>query len=342
MPRLLAAPDKFRGTATAGEVAGAVRRAATSCGWTADAVPLSDGGDGLLAVLDPGSSRLRVTEVTGPNGAKVPAPWLLTGSTAVIELARASGLALAGGPGRNDPLAATTRGTGELMVAAARAVGDGGTVVVGLGGSASTDGGLAALEAVEEQGGLGDVELVGAYDVRALFVEAAGRFAPQKGATPADVELLRARLGRLAERYLETYGVDVRSEPGAGAAGGMGGAIMALGGHLESGYRLVAGILGLDDALRRADLVVTGEGALDASSFTGKVVGGVVGDAAALGVPVLVVAGRVGTDGREIARGAGGTVVEVVSLTDRYGEALAVGGTIACVEAVVGEVLGSR
>ena len=337
MPLLVAAPDKFRGTATAHEVAEAIGRAASPLGWTVVAVPLSDGGEGLLEAFDAPGSRLETTSVTGPDGAAVGASWRVLGDTAVIEMARASGLVLAGGARGNDPLRATSRGTGELMVAASDAVGVGGTVVVGLGGSATTDGGLGALRAVEEAGGLHGVTLVGACDVRVGFVEAATLFAPQKGASAEQVSELEDRLRSLADSYCREFGIDVVAVPGAGAAGGLGGGLLALGGTLRSGYELVAEFHGLRRLLEQAQLVITGEGLLDRSSFSGKVVGGVVGDAASLGVDALVVAGRVSDDAGVAARDAG---LRVVSLSRRFGERRAMEDTVACVESVVRDALG--
>jgi glycerate kinase len=345
-PALLAVPDKFRGTASAGQVCGAIARGAASQGWTARHVPLSDGGEGFLDTFGELGGRRETTEVEGPLGEPVPATWLLAGSLAVIEMAQASGLVLAGGAEGNDVMRASTRGTGELIVAAARAVsaGPGATVVVGLGGSATTDGGLGALTAVQAAGGLdglggvGGVTLIGACDVDIGFVEAAAEFAPQKGATEAQVAELGARLSALADRYRRDLGIDVRNVPGAGAAGGMGGAIVALGGRLRSGYQVVRELLHLDAVMGGSSLVVTGEGALDAMSFRGKVVGSVLADAAGLGVPALVVVGRATPDGwREAERHAG----HVVSLVDRFGEDRALADTETCVEQAVGEYLDS-
>jgi glycerate kinase len=264
----------------------------------------------------------------------------------VIEMAQASGLALAGGPEGNRPMEATTRGTGQLLVAAARALAANGngpasdrspaTIIVGLGGSATTDGGLGALEAVDAAGGLGRVELVAACDVQVGFLDAARVFAPQKGATPPQVAELVERLARLADQYEDRFGIDIRDLPGAGAAGGLGGALVALGGRLEVGYRLVAGLVGLEASLRQADLVVTGEGALDATSFSGKVVGGVLGDASAIGVPVLVLAGRATDEAIALAQRRG---ARVVSLTDRFGDARSHRDTVGCVEQAVTEAL---
>lgn len=305
-------------------------------------------------------------EVTGPLGQPVSASLLLGEDRAVIEMAQASGLAMAGGRDANRPMDATTRGTGQLLVAAARALADGRrsasgrfpsgtalprttgasppistlpmsferypTITIGLGGSATTDGGLGALTAIEEAGGLGRVELIAACDVNVGFLDAARLFAPQKGATRQQVIELTDRLDRVAELYRQRYKVDVRLIPGAGAAGGLGGALAALGGRLQVGYRLVADSIGLERSLEQANLVVTGEGALDATSFAGKVVGGVLGDASARGIPSLVIAGRVSTGADELARGYG---AQVISLSDRFGKDQAMRHTLACVEAVV-------
>jgi glycerate kinase len=346
VPVLVAAPDKFRGTATAAQIADAAAGAGARLGWSVIESPLSDGGEGLLEATRRPSDQLETTEVIGPIGHPVTAAWLRGPDRCVIEMAQASGLALAGGPSGNRPMEATTRGTGQLLVAAARAVSAAGTVsgpdasrptiIVGLGGSATTDGGLGALEMVEEAGGLGPVELVAACDVEVGFLDAARVFAPQKGATPQQVVELTQRLDRLADRYQERFGVHVRDLPGAGAAGGLGGAVVALGGRLEVGYRVVAELVGLSRVLQQADLVITGEGALDATSFTGKVVGGVLGDASAIGVPVLVIVGRATTEAVDLAHGYG---AQVISLRDRFGDARAHRDTVGCVEAAVTQAL---
>ena len=331
MPRVVVAPDKFRGTADGATVSAAMVRAARAAGWDPVPVPLSDGGEGLLEACAGRCPEVVVTTVTGPDGAPVAAEWRVGDRLAVVEMARASGLTLAGGPDGNDPLAATSRGTGELVVAAARRVGPGGTVVLGLGGSATTDGGRGLLEAVAAGGGLGGVELVGACDVDVPFADAATVFAPQKGAGPAQVALLARRLEDLARGWRDRTGVDVRLLAGTGAAGGTGGAVVVLGGRIESGYRLVSDLVGLPDALAGASVVVTGEGALDATTFAGKVVGGVIGDARGAGLGVLVVCGRATADGREGATVAGG---DVVSLTERFGPVRAADETAACIEEV--------
>ncbi len=339
MPALVAAPDKFRGTATAGAVASAMARTADGCGWTGIARPLSDGGDGLLDVFSSRGLDRRETEVCGPAGRPVLAEWRTDGSLAVIEMARSSGLLLAGGPARNDALAATSLGTGQLIVAAVDAVAPDGRVLVGLGGSASTDGGWEAANAVRAAGGLQGASLIGACDVRIGFVDAARLFAPQKGASEDEVGLLEGRLESLAERYRSEFGVEVTSVDGAGAAGGFGGAVVALGGTLRSGYELVAEAVGLRAAMEGADLVLTGEGALDAQSFMGKVVGGVIADAASVGVPVAVVAGRVTDEARAEARRRD---VEVVSLVERFGRSTALADPVSCVEKVVADILSAN
>jgi glycerate kinase len=285
-------------------------------------VPLADGGEGTLEVLGGGN---RTTLVAGPLGDPVEASWQLNGRRAVIEMALASGLELVGGPENNDPVAASTYGTGELIAAAL----DAGArrIIVGVGGSATTDGGLGALRAVYPLQRLRGIELQVACDVRTKFVEAADLFAGQKGASSAQIALLRRRLERLAQVYLDEHGVDVRELESAGAAGGLAGALAAVGGSLVDGFDLVADEVEFDEALEGADLVVTGEGFVDAQSFDGKVVGGVAERAAAAGVPVLVVAGEVFDDA--------GARVDAVSLVERFGEDRARRDPPACVEEVV-------
>ena len=336
MARVVIAPDKFRGTATASEVARSAGAAVRRAQMDPVEVAMSDGGEGLLDACASVCPDLEVTRVTGPDGSPVEAEWRLGAAVAVVEMAQASGLLLAGGASRNDPVGATSRGTGELVVAASRRVGNGGTVVLGLGGSATTDGGRGAWEAVLDAGGLGQVTLIGACDVETAYLDAAERFGPQKGADPRQVVLLTRRLEQQADEWARGLGVDVRPVPGAGAAGGTGGAVLVLGGQLRSGYGLVAGLVGLTAALDRADRVITGEGALDSTSFDGKVVGGVVDDARARGLPTLVVAGRATAGAASRARELG---CSVVSLTEQFGERTAQERTMECVQSVVADWL---
>lgn len=287
-------PDKFRGSlsapAAARALAGGLRRA----GLETVELPLADGGEGTLDVLVAalGGERRRRT-VTGPLGVPVEAEWaLLPDGTAVIETARAAGLALALAGGGNDPLGATTAGVGELLRAAA----DAGArrAVVAVGGSATTDGGLGAVESLGWS--LGGLEVVVACDVETRFRDAAVVFGPQKGASPEQVALLEERLDRLAADYRARTGVDVAALERGGAAGGLAGGLAALGAALRSGFEVVAAAAGLADALVGAHVAVTGEGRVDASSFRGKVVGGVL--AAAAGRRLVVVGGEVTEEAR--------------------------------------------
>jgi glycerate kinase len=325
MPSVLAAPDKFRGTATAIDVAAAVARAAARAGWACDQAPVADGGEGLLDVM---GGTARRTVVKGPLGTRVEAEWRMRDDGAVVEMARASGLVLAGGAEGNDPVAASTAGTGQLIAEAVKAGAK--RVLVGVGGSASTDGGQGCLEVLEPHARLRGVELVVACDVTTTFVDAAAVFAPQKGASPAQVALLTRRLERLAQVYEAQFGVDVRTIPGSGAAGGLAGGLAALGASLVPGFEVVADAIDLAERMEHADLVVAGEGFLDEQSFQGKAVGGVAGLAAEIGVPVLVITGEV--DGVEAP-------VPVVSLVERFGRERSMHDTLACIEEVVAERL---
>lgn len=321
---VVAAPDKFRGTATAAEAAAAIARAVVAAGHTCDEVPMADGGEGTLEAL---GGPNRSTVVTGPLGEPVEAAWRLSRGHAVIEMARASGLLLAGGAEGNDPMEATTAGVGELITAAMEAGAR--RIIVGVGGSATTDGGLGALRAIYPHQRLRGIELVVACDSRTPFVEAAERFAAQKGASPAQVKLLTRRLDRLAQAYLADHGVDVTSLEGAGSAGGLAGGLAAVGATLQSGFAVVAEETALADRMEHAQLVVTGEGFLDVESFDGKVVGGVAALAAELAVPALAVVGQV--------YDAADERVPTISLVDRFGEERALGDTAACItEAVAG------
>jgi glycerate kinase len=328
---VVAATDKFRGTATAAEVGGAVAAAVEATGGECDVVRVADGGEGFLDAMGGGN---RTTLVTGPLGDPVEAAWRISGGQAVVEMAQASGLGLVG-DGDNDPVAASTYGTGELIGAAIDAGAK--RVLVGVGGSATTDGGFGALRALYPLQRLRGIDIRVACDVRIGFVDAAEVFAPQKGATPAQVELLRRRLERLSEVYLEDYGVDVRDLKGSGAAGGLGGGLAAVGATLESGFDLVAEERDLFGHLEEADLVVTGEGSVDAESFDGKVVGGVLALAGEAGIPALVIAGEVfdQVEVVHLARESCPAGVTVVSLVERFGKDRAVSETLRCVNEVV-------
>ena len=314
----VACPDKFRGTLTAAEAAAAMARGLRSAGVeSVIELGLADGGEGTLDVIlaARGGAR-RTTTVTGPMGDPVDAEWAILGDgTAIVEMARASGRALVP-VDRRDPLSANTRGTGELIAAAIR--GGATRVVVGVGGSATTDGGLAAVQALDWS--LGAVPVTVACDVRTVFLDAATIFGPQKGASPAQVGLLTRRLEQVAGVYSDRLGVDVTTVEGAGAAGGLAGGLAAIGATIEPGFDVVADVVGLEGVLERADLVITGEGKLDRTSFDGKVVGGVLELAADLGVAHrAVIAGQVTEDARDEIGAMGG--VTALALTDRVWQA---------------------
>ncbi|MFP5309388.1 MAG: glycerate kinase [Actinomycetes bacterium] len=323
--RVVVCPDSFGGTLTAPAAASAV-----AAGWRRARpqddvveVPLSDGGEGLLDVLcaaDP-TWQEQVTEVCGPNGHPRDARWLLRGDgTAVVESAEACGLRWVP-EDRRTPMTATTWGVGQLL-AAAHAAGAR-RVLLGAGGSASVDGGTGALSGlgwrltVEDGSGLkvggadlhrvagvgpgwrvdlADVDVVLLADVRTPLHDAAATFGPQKGAGPEDVTLLAAALRTWERVCVRDLGAPeaLSSVPGTGAAGGLTyGLAAALGVEPTAGAPVVADLVGLADALARAEIVVTGEGALDATSAEGKVLTEVLRRAAGAGTPVLVVAGRV-------------------------------------------------
>jgi glycerate 2-kinase len=283
---VLCCPDKFRGSLTALEAAEALALGVERTGRPAIRLPLADGGEGTLDALCQSADRRR-TRVSGPLWAPVDAEWGMRDGVAVVEMARASGLALVAET--NDPLTATTHGTGELIRAALDA--GAGRILVAVGGSATTDGGLGALEALDFDLRGADVEV--ACDVTTSFVDAARVYGPQKGADAEMVVELERRLEALAERYRVTLGVDVRGLPGAGAAGGLAGGLAAAGARLVPGAALVADVVGLRERLSGAFIAITGEGRLDATSLTGKVVGHVLEEARALRTPVAVVAGDV-------------------------------------------------
>ncbi len=282
---VLCCPDKFRGSLTAAEAARTLAAGVERTGREARRLPLADGGEGTLAVLCPDPGDLRTAQVAGPLGAPVDARWGLRDGTAVVEMAQASGLALVGSA--NDPLRATTRGTGELIRLALEEGAE--HVIVAVGGSATVDGGLGAVEALDHE--LRGADVVVACDVDTTFVAAARVFGPQKGADEAAVGELERRLERLADRYAEERGVDVRTLRGSGAAGGLAGGLAALGARLVPGAAFVADAVGLGPALDSASLAITGEGRFDATSLAGKIVGHVLREAAARSVPAAVVAG---------------------------------------------------
>jgi glycerate kinase len=342
--RVIVAPDKFEGSLTAGQAARAIRAGLLRARPDAEVVglPVGDGGAGTLeALVAAGFERVPVP-ASGPTGEPVAAAIAVQGDRSFVEMAEASGLKRLPG-GRRAPLEATTYGTGELLRAALdRGVRE---VVLGIGGSATTDGGAGMAAALGarflDQAGA-ELPPGGAALLRLARVDTAGLdprlrhvvvtvaadvdnplvgpqgaahvFGPQKGAGPDDVLLLDSALRRYARVLAADLGVDVADIPGAGAAGGLGaGAIAFLGARLRSGIELVLDLVGFHEAVATADLVVTGEGKLDGQSLRGKAPVGVARAATAHGVPVVALAGVVEVADREL-RAAG--FEEALALTD--------------------------
>ena len=317
--RVLAAVDKFRGTASAAQVASAIGHACWELGVDCVEAPIADGGEGTLDVL---GGPNRATRVTDPLGRPVEAQWRLAGDTAVIEMARASGLSLVGGAKKNDVIAASTIGTGQLIDTA---LNDGAKrIIVCVGGSATVDGGLGAIRAIGTPARLRGTEFIVACDVRALFTDAARLFGAQKGATPVQIEFLSGRLEQLQQSYLRDYGIDVSLLIGGGAAGGLAGGLSALGASLVPGFDVVADEVGLHEQIAQCDLVITGEGYLDNESFDGKVVGGVQQLAQQFNKPVVVICGGADVDAQER--------IDSFSLIQNFGESESFSQPLMCVE----------
>jgi glycerate 2-kinase len=287
---VLVAPDGFKGTFRATEVAAAIGRGLESAGLRPpDLCPVADGGHGtmevLLTALGGDTAAARVHD---PLGREIDAAFALIedGATAIAEMARASGLALLD-PGELDAEAASTRGTGELVVAAVEAGAQ--VVLVACGGSATTDGGLGAIEAIDEAGGLRGSRIVCLCDVRVPFERAAIVFGPQKGADPATVRRLTERLNDIAS----TLPRDPRGEPMTGCAGGLSGGLWAqYDAALEPGAAFVLRALSFDERMRAARAVIVGEGRIDEQTLEGKIAGEIATRARQAGVPCMAIVGR--------------------------------------------------
>jgi glycerate 2-kinase len=288
---VLVAPDSFKGTFRAADVAAAIGRGLEHAGlMPPDLCPLADGGEGTMeALMLALGGETVAADVHDPLGRPLRAGFGLVedGGTAVLEMAAASGLALVAESER-DAWAASTYGTGELICAAVDAGAR--VVLLGVGGSATTDGGAGALDAIEEHGGLGGARIVVLCDVRTPFERAPAVFGPQKGADPAMVKRLEARLDELAARLPR----DPRGVPMTGAAGGLSGGLWAAhGAVLEPGAPWILDALGFDERMRAARAVVTGEGKLDEQTLEGKLVGEIGTRTRQAGVPLHAI---VGTD----------------------------------------------
>jgi glycerate kinase len=281
----LCAPDSFKGTLSAAEVAAAMARGLRAAGLEAEELPLADGGEGTMGVLVAArGGEVRWAPASDPLGRPIEAPFaLLDRGQAVVEVAAASGLTLVEQPERNAWIA-SSRGTGELIAAAAAA--GAGEVLVAAGGSASTDGGAGALEALEEAGG--SPRLVVLCDVRVPFERAPSMFGPQKGADRETVLRLERRLDALAAGFSR----DPRGVALTGAAGGLAGGLWAeRGAELVEGAPRVLDEVGFDRRLERASLVLTGEGRLDRGTAQGKLVAAVARRCAAAGVRCRAIVG---------------------------------------------------
>ncbi|WP_410616167.1 glycerate kinase [Amycolatopsis sp. lyj-109] len=312
--KVLVAPDKFKGSLTAAEVASALASGLADVHPAAvvTTLPVADGGEGTVdAAVAAGYERVAVP-ARGPTGAPVTASYAVRGDTAVVELAEASGLHRL--PGAPEPLTATSAGTGDVIAAAVRAGCR--RIVLGVGGSACTDGGAGMLTALGARllddagrelslGGaalsrlaaldlsnLAEVDIELASDVDNPLYGSRGTaavYGPQKGASPEDVETLDAAL----RHWASIAGPEFAARPGAGAAGGVGFAAMAvLGARTRPGIELLLDLLGFEAALAGASLVVTGEGSLDEQTLSGKAPAGVARAAAARGIPCVAVSGR--------------------------------------------------
>ena len=283
---VLVAPDSFKGTFTAGEVAAAIGSGLRDGGRPVDLCALADGGEGTAQALrDALGGDAHRTRVHDPLGREIEASFVRHGDAAFLDTAAASGLHLVPDSER-DAFAASTAGTGELIVAARDAGAR--TIHLGVGGSATTDGGAGALEAIAAAGGLGDARIVVLCDVRTVYEDAARVFGPQKGADADGVRRLTRRLNDRAGRLPR----DPRGRAMTGAAGGLSGALWAAhGAELVGGAAFVLDAVGYDARMRAARCVVTGEGRLDDSSLTGKLVAEVATRARQAGVPCHVVCG---------------------------------------------------
>ena len=294
--RILVAPDSFKGTFPAWEVAAACAEGVALGGCDPDPCPAADGGEGTMRILvDALGGRVVRHPATDPLGRPIEAALGLARRDAIVEVAAASGLALLA-PSELDPERATTTGTGELIVAAREQGAS--RILVAAGGSATVDGGAGAIEVIRTAGGLGECRLTVLCDVETAFEDAARVYGPQKGATPDAVRRLAARLERLAAELPR----DPRGVPLTGAAGGLAGGLWAeLGAELLPGAEFVLDALDFDRRLDRADATIVGEGRLDAQSFAGKAVGRIAARCRRAGVPVHAIVGSSALDGTDAA-----------------------------------------
>ncbi len=356
--KIILAPDSFKGTISAMRAAQLLEEAAKRVFGpevVCVRVPIADGGEGTLdAILFAQPGERRVERVTGPRGDQVEASWALLsdGHTAVIEMAQAAGLPLMGE--NRDPMTATSRGVGELMLRALDAGAK--RILIGLGGSATNDGGAGLLRALgarfpdaegqeAPEGGAGlrfiekmelsrldkrlsDVEMTVLSDVTNPLLGERGAthvYGPQKGATVETLPLLEAGMARYAAACEQALGRDIASFPGAGAAGGLGAALSGvLGGRLQPGIDAVLELAGFDELLSSADLCVTGEGRIDGQSVRfGKAISGIARRCAQANVPLSVIAGGMSEDAEALYEMCRSSIMVTVNGPMALPEALA-------------------
>ena len=310
--RIVVAPDSYKECLSSPDVAETIASAISDLCVDAEIlrIPVADGGEGTAALLTQAlGGHIHSCEVSGPMGAPVSASYGIAGDTAIIDIASACGLQLLS-PEERNPLITTTRGVGELLLKARRKGCR--QFIVGLGGSATCDGGAGMMEVPGVREAMRGAEVTLLCDVDNPFTGPRGAarvFAPQKGASPADVEILEARMREMAGRILRETGTDVSGLPGAGAAGGLGGAFIAyFKAVCRSGIDSVLDILQFDNALQGASLVITGEGKSDSQTLSGKAAYGVLRRSGR--VPVALLSGRI--EDREALVAAGfNTLIEV-------------------------------
>ena len=327
MATVLVAPDSFKGTFSAVEVAEAIGRGLGAAGLEADLCPVADGGEGTMETLlaSIGGEAVDVDAVRGPLGAPIRAPFALVdgGRRALVEMAAASGLALISEAER-DPWAATTYGTGQLIRAAVEAGAE--EIMVAVGGSATVDGGRGALEALHALGGIGGARIVVLCDVQTPWERCAEIYGPQKG---ADAEMVR-RLAERLDAYANELSRDPRGVAMTGAAGGLSGGLWAgLGAALEPGAPYVLDAVRFDERLRGAAGVIAGEGRIDEQSVMGKIVGEIGDRALAAGVPLHAIVGRNSVPPEAAERIALRSVREATTLAEIEATAEALGRELA-------------
>lgn len=360
--KIVIAPDSFKESLTALEVANAIEAGFKNVFHDAEyiKVPMADGGEGTVqSLIDATQGQLMETEVTAPLGNRVSAVWGLSGDgqTAIIEMAAASGLHLVAPENRN-PLKTTTYGTGELIQAALKQ--NVKKVILGIGGSATNDGGMGMLQALgakffNQAGNLiatgatgGDLSSIAKVDFSALderlkTVEfevacdvnnplcgergASAVFGPQKGATPEMVQALDAGLQNYAAIIQRDWGIEIANQAGAGAAGGMGGGLLTLPNvQLKAGVQIVMDTVKLADKVRDADLVITGEGRMDAQSIAGKTPVGVARTAKQFHKPVIAIVGCLREDYAVVYEHGIDAVFPIIRKIGTLSEVLASGG----------------